>query len=128
MLDTRHITEHFTVMSGNTVSGLTINNPFQLPLSSFQPTQYRQETPQTISKQIQQPQVIPEANISLQSLQASQAKNRIRLDHQNAFLRSPRQRRQACSQRNRLRLTGRCGELRTDSGLPEFWALEPKGA
>ena len=24
MLDTRHITEHFTVMSGNTVSGLTI--------------------------------------------------------------------------------------------------------
>ena len=126
MLDTRHITEHFTVMSGNTVSGLAIKIRFSCLYLPFNPRTTDRKLLKPSASKPSSPKVFPRPT-SASNHHKHPSKKRICVDHQNAFLHSPRQRRQACSQRNRLRLTGRCGELHTYRGLPAFWAMEPKG-
>lgn len=127
MLEARATTERFTVKSENTVSGLTINIHFHLSSSS---------NPHTSDSELLKPSAIiftrsqlsRQPTIPAYTHHTSVKEQPIISTIEDAFLRPSPQRRQARSQRNRLRLAGRGGEHRPDRRLPALWALEPEGA
>ena len=128
MFDTRHITEHFTVMSRNTVTGLTIkirSSYLCLPLN-LRSTDRKLLKPSASKPSSLKlfPRPTSASNRHKHHKQKTVSDSTIKMLFSNLLVKGVK----LAAKGNWLRLTGRCGELRTDSCLPAFWALEPKGA